>query len=276
MHVPPDALPPRPSFAAALLGGVRISVVVGLLVVGTVAVLVASLLPVRLGEARPAERVAQGLARAFLWATGVTLRVDHPERLVGHRGFVFFNHLSWIDPVVLVAVRPLRFLSTLGVRYLPFVGWMATALGTIYVHRGRGGSREKARAALTEAVASSPTPVAVAPEGKIGLGPGVLPFRHGAFEVAADAEADVRLVALRFEPHAHALWQDREWLTAALWRLCARTEPFVATVTPLAPTLDPDAGTSADLAVEAERRLDAVLVPEAAASALATPPRPAP
>ena len=270
MQVPPDALPPRPSPAAALLGAVRVVGVLGLLVGGTVVLLGAALLPVRLGDARPAERVAVGLCRAFLRVTGISLRVEHAERLREHRGFVFFNHLSWLDPLVLVAVRPLRFLSTLGVRFLPFIGWMATALGTIYVHRGRDASREKARTDLTEAVAASPTPVAVAPEGKIGPGPGVLPFRHGAFEVAADAHADVLLVALRFEPHAYALWQDGEWLTTALWRLCARTTPFAAHVLPLTPTLDPEADAPGALAAEAERRLDAVLVP---ASGPSTPLR---
>lgn len=272
MQVPP-ALPPRPTPVGALLGVPRFAAVLVLLLAGTVALLGASLVPVRLGGARPAEHVALGLSRSFLRVTGVTLRVEHPARLRDHHGFVFFNHLSWLDPLVLFAVRPLRFLSTLGVRSLPFVGWMATALGTIYVHRGRDASREQARDALAEAVAASPTPVAIAPEGKIGTGPGVLPFRHGAFEVAADAEADVLLVALRFEPYAYAVWQDREWLTTALWRLVARTGPFVATVTPLVPLLDPEADDPAALAAEAERRLDAVLIPE---SDPATPPRPAP
>ena len=272
MQVSPDALPPRPTWAAALLGAARVAAVSVTVVGGTALLLGASLLPVRLGDVTPAERVAVGLCRAFLRITGVTLRVEHPERLRAHRGFVFFNHVSWLDPLVLVAVRPLRFLSTLGVRFLPFVGWMATALGTIYVNRGRGASREAARRALREAVRRSPTPVAIAPEGKIGPGPGVLPFRHGAFEVAADAEADVVLVALRFEPRAYSLWLDREWLVVPLWRLCARTTPFVATVTALAPPLDAGAGDPGTLATEAERRLDAVLVP----GAVATPPRPAP
>ena len=262
MQVPPDALPPRPTPAEALLGSLRFTAVLVLLVGGTVALLGASLVPARLGGVRPAEHVALGLCRAFLHVTGVTLRVEHPARLRDHHGFVFFNHLSWLDPLVLFAVRPLRFLSTLGVRSLPFVGWMATALGTVYVHRGRDASREQAREALREAVAASETPVAVAPEGQIGPGPGVLPFRHGAFEVAADAEADVLLVALRYEPYAHAVWQDREWLTTALWRVVARTGPFVATVTPLVPTLDPEADAPAALAAEAERRLDAALIPE--------------
>ena len=174
-----------------------------------------------------------------------------------------------LDPLVLVAATPFRFLSTLGVRFLPLVGWMATALGTIYVNRGRAASREAARGALREAVHHSPTPVALAPEGRIGPGPGVLPLRHGAFEVAADADAPVLLVALRFEPRAYALWADGEWLTRPLWRLCARTVPVVATVTPLAPALRP-AGPPAALAAAAERRFNEAL--GAARRSYASPP----
>lgn len=273
MQAAPDELPPRPAVGAALLGAVRVAAVFGAVVVGTVLLLGAALVPVRPGGARPAERVAVELCRAFLRLTGLTLRVEHAERLLEHRGFVFFNHVSWLDPIVLVAVRPLRFLSTQGVRRLPFIGWIATALGTIYVNRGRDASREAARGALREAVRREPTPVAVAPEGKIGPGPGVLPFRRGAFEVAAEAGAEVLLVALRFEPRAYSLWVNREWLMFPLWRLCARTTPVVATVAPLTPALDPEAANPEALAAEAEHRLDVALgaTPEAA-----TPPRPVP
>jgi 1-acyl-sn-glycerol-3-phosphate acyltransferase len=242
-----------------VLGAVRVAAVLVLIVVGTVVLLAAALLPVRVGGARPAQHVAAAVCRAFLWATGTRLVVEGRGALRAHRGFVFFNHLSFLDPVVLVAARPLRFLSTQGVRSIPFVGWMATALGTIYVHRGREASRDAARQKLRAAVARSRTPVALAPEGEIGPGPGVLPFRRGAFEVAADADAPVLLVALRFEPHAYALWRDGEWLVGPLWRLCARRRPFTATVTALPPALPVDAD-PAGAAAEAERRLDAVLV----------------
>lgn len=279
MQVPPDALPPRPGVVAHVVGAVRVAAVLVLVVVSTVVVIGAALLPVRVRGVRLAAWAATAVCRLVLSVAGVTFRVEERDVLRAHRGFVFFNHLSFLDPVVLVAATPLRFLATQGVRSIPLVGWMATALGTIYVHRGQTESREAARDRLRDAVAQSPTPVALAPEGKIGPGPGVLPFRRGAFEVAADAGAPVLLVALRFEPHAHALWVDDEWLLRALWRLCARRGPFTATVTPLPPALvvgeRPDAA-----AAEAERRLDRFLVdgappdPRAEAASGAGPARP--
>lgn len=272
MQVLPDDLPPRPSSREIAVGVLRVGAVLVLLVVGTGVLLAVSLVPTPIRSRSPAERVAVALCRAFLWITGVELQIDEAEVLREHRGFVFFNHVSWLDPLVLVAAAPFRFLSTLGVRFLPFVGWMATALGTIYVNRGRAASREAARSALREGIRSSPTPVAIAPEGRIGPGPGVLPFRHGAFEVAADAEAPVLLVALQFEPRPYALWADGEWLARPLWRLCARTVPVVARVTPLTPALLPDAPASV-LAATAERRMNEAL--GVGQPTVLTPPLPA-
>ena len=230
MTVPPDHLPPRPGLLGAVLGAARVAVTLALLAGGAVAVLAASAMPPRRGAPRPALRVAGALSRACLWVAGVRREGAGLDRLRGHRGFVFFNHVSYLDPLVLAAAAPMRFLAAAGVRRLPLIGPMAAALGTVFVHRGRGESRRDARGALLRAVTESPEPVAVAPEGRIGPGGGVLPFRHGAFEVAQEARAEVLLVALRFSPHRYALWQDGEWLVAAYWRLCARTEPVTATL----------------------------------------------
>ncbi len=230
MTLPPDALPPRPGLAGCLLGVLRLVVGLALIVGGTVVILACALAPRRIGHVSPAERVAQRLSAALLAVAGVRVEAEGRDRLAAHRGFVFFNHLSYLDPLVLAAVAPMRFLATAGVRKLPFIGWIATALGTLYVRRGRGASRTRARESLRHEVQSSPVPIALAPEGRIGPGPRVQPLRHGAFEVAADAQAPILLAGLQFEPYSYVAWLDGEWLLRAWWRLCARTEPVTATV----------------------------------------------
>lgn len=256
---------PRPGPLALALGVVRIVGVFALLAAGTAVLLVAAVLPARPGGVRLALWVAVGIARALLWITGTTLVAEAPEALRRHRGFVFFNHLSYLDPVALMAVAPVRFLATAGVRQIPFVGPIAAAVGTLFVDRGDDESRERARDKLRAAVASGSPPVALAPEGGITPGPGVGPLRHGAFEVATDADADVLLVALAFSPPGYAAWRDGEWLVRPLWRLCARTGPFTIRTTPLAPVLEtrPNGSAEADpaaLAAEATRRLNAALL----------------
>ena len=260
----PDTLAalPRPGPVAALVGAVRVLAVLVLLAAGTLLMVAAALVPVRPRGVRLAMWAAVGVCRAFLAVTGTRVAVENRAALRAHRGFVFFNHLSFLDPVVLMAAAPTRFLAAEGVRRIPFVGWIAQAAGTLFVNRGRDESREAARHALRAAVADGVTPVALAPEGGIGPGPGVLPLRHGAFEVATDADADILLVALSFEPPGYAVW-NRELLVLPLWRLCARTGAFTVHVAALAPALEtrPDGGASPEaLAAEATRRFDAALV----------------
>lgn len=245
MTLPPGALPPRPSLLGATYGIARLVATSVLLVGGTVAILACAPFGNGAGRARPAERVAQWLCQTMLAIAGIELGVHGRDRLAAHRGFVFFNHISYLDPVILVATTPMRFLSTAGVRHLPFIGWMATALGTVYVNRGRGESREKARRVLGDQVRQSHVPVGLAPEGRIGPGPQVLPLRHGAFEVAADAQASILLVSLQFEPYGYAAWLDGEWLLRAYWRLCARTRPVAATLRVLE-QIEPDSHSRAE------------------------------
>lgn len=265
-----DATSPLPDRSATMraplavaLGVVRVGAVLVELVVGTAAVLVASLVPGRIRGRRPAVWVAWALGRMLLAVISVRLEATHAERVRDHHGFVFFNHVSFLDAPVVMALGPVRFLATAGVRRLPLLGWIAARIGTVFVNRGDGESRQTAREGLRSAVRRSPTPVAVAPEGGIGLGPGVGPFRHGAFEVAAEADAPIRLVALAYPAERLDVWHDGEWLLAPLWRLCARTGPFVVRATALDPVLDPAASAPDVLAREAQARLDAVLLDEA-------------
>ena len=232
---------PAPGVLGALLGGLRL-VLAGLIVVlATVLILVSSLLPVTIRDTRLSLWATAVTAHALLLVFGVELVMDDPERIRSHRGFVFFNHFSWIDPVVLMAATPVRYLAAAGVRKLPFIGWVGRAVGTVFVNRGDGASREAARNGLRTAIASSTTPVALAPEGGIKPGPPVRPFRHGAFEVAAECGQPVLLVALAYSPWPRAAWQDGETLIDAAWRVSARRGTFSVRVTPLAllnPSLD--------------------------------------
>lgn len=248
------------SVLAIGLGVARVLAVSAVLFAGCGALLLAASLPARFGGVARVLEVAGAVSRVFLWTTGVKLRVSGAEGLRNHQGFVFFNHLSFLDPVVLLAVRPSRFLAARGVGRIPFVGRMARAMGTIFVNRKVAGSRAVARRALQRAVAEAPVPVALAPEGRIGPGPGVLPLHRGAFEVATAAGAPVLLVALQYEPMEAVVWKPGEWIIHPLWRLCARTGRATVRIAPLGAALDP-AVPAAALAAEAEARFGAALLP---------------
>jgi len=224
---------PAPGALGTLIGVCRLALASLIVVLATVVILTSSLVPLKIRGTRLSLWATAGTAHALLAIFGIRLIVDDKERLRAHRGFVFFNHFSWIDPVVLMAATPVRYLAAAGVKKLPFIGWVGRAIGTVFVNRGNDASREAARDGLRDAITSSLTPVALAPEGGIKPGPPVRPFRYGAFEVAADARQPVLLVALAYSPWPRAAWQDGETLIDTAWRISARRGSFVARVTPL-------------------------------------------
>jgi 1-acyl-sn-glycerol-3-phosphate acyltransferase len=246
------------SASGAAIGCLRVVLILLVILLGFPVLLAAALVPGRPGGARAPVWVAVGLSRLFLWTTGIRVRADRLDALREAEGFVFFNHVSYIDILVLLSVRPLRFLATTGVRRLPVIGWMAQAAGTVFVHRGRDESRKAARDDMIRASQRSPTPIALAPEGGIGPGPGVLPFRHGAFEVASGARAPVLLVALDYEPRGRAAWLSGEGLLSAYWRLAARTTPVTAHLLALPPAAVPGGPPEAH-ARRAEQEIEAAL-----------------
>ena len=246
--------PHRSSPVALAVGVTRMAAVVVLAASGALAVLAAALVPGRPGGSRPALHVVRMLARLFVLLFGIRLRCDDPTALREHPGLVFINHLSYLDPVVVEALAPVRFLSTAGVRRLPFIGWIARAVGTVFVNRGDAASRAASREALVGKLGRRTfPPIVIAPEGQIGPGGAVLPFRHGAFDVACAAGVPILPLVLHYAPHEAATWHRGEWILRAVWRLAARTSPFTATVQPLAPVvLEPTAEVS-----EAARALEA-------------------
>lgn len=256
----PDAAKRLPSItvSGALLGGIRVLLVGLLILAGLTILLIAALIPGRPGGARWSMWVSVWISRGFVLISGIRLRQRHPGALQDHAGFVFFNHVSYLDIVVLLACRPVRYLAASGVRRIPAIGWMARAVGTVFVNRGADASREQARADLRAAFERSRTPIALAPEGGVHHGPYVSPFRHGAFEVAAGAGADVLLVAIDFEPRGQAAWLPGESLIRAYWRLAARTQPLVARVVVIPPA-GPVASPPPEAAAASEQRLNAVL-----------------
>ena len=260
----PDPLPRRGP-ADVAIGGLRVAAILALLGVSTPVLLISTLAPRRADGTRGVHVVGQAICRAFVWLCGVRGLPRDVPALDAHRGLVFFNHPSFLDPVVMMAVRPVRYLAAAGVRSIPFVGPMARAAGTLFVDRGDAGSRSAARDAVREAL-DDPTPVALAPEGGIWKDEGVGPLRYGAFEVAAGADAEILLVALDYSDRRRVAWHDGEWLLAPLWRVCARARPVWAEVQTVG-TLDAAAAAPEAVADQARRRLSAALgvpLPESA------------
>lgn len=253
----------RSTLSGTLLGGVRIAAAAGIVGVGALVVLALGWLPVRVRGARLGGWVVTGMARLAAAVFAVRVRCDRPERLRLHRGFVFPNHLSYADVIVLLHLFPLRFLSNHVVEQTPVVGWVAKAIGTVFVDRGDRGSRAEARRELAGALAARDhPPLVLFPEGRIGAGRVLHPLRRGAFEVAAAGSVPYLLCAIRYSALDTVRWRQNESFARALWRLARHRGVLDARLVFLG-TVHPTPEDSADaLVADAESLLGAAILRE--------------
>ncbi len=235
----------------------RLIVVVLVLIVGTTAVLLTALIPVKIQGARISAWGATIIARTILKVLQVQVTCFHAERIRQHKGFIFPNHVSFLDVLMVAHITPVRFLSKAELRYWPLIGWIAGAIGTVFVDRSDKSSREAARQALSKI--NPYPPIVLFPEGGIFLPPDQLkPFRYGAFEIAHAGQVPYLPCVLIYEPLNIAFWEDVPILTA-LWRFATYAGPVRADMHVLRlvqPTADDDPH---QLALETHGAMDAVL-----------------
>ena len=114
--------------------GIWVVIVLDTILFGILAVPL-SLLP---GGGEWFRRLSKGWSGVILGASGVSVRVLHPERLVRDRSFVIAsNHESFYDIPVLFASLPMpvRFVAKRNLFRLPFLGWSMAAAGFVPVDR---------------------------------------------------------------------------------------------------------------------------------------------
>src|SRR5690625_243808 len=134
--------------------------------------------------------------RQTLCLFGIQLKVS--GQLPDGGCLVVANHISWLDIVVLHAVRPMWLVAKAEIRRWPLVGWLAHTGGTLFIQRGRPASR-KAIARRMAALLRRGETVGIFPEGGIRpeLGPGR--FYHPLFQPAVRAGVPVVPVAIRYQ-----------------------------------------------------------------------------
>ena len=235
-----------PKLLGVALGFLRVVVLIFVLVIGLLVTLLAGLLPGRMGGARPAGWVATGLARCFCTILNVRVRCSAPQSFRQHRGLIFPNHLTYLDIIALLSQHPVRFLSAAEVKNYPIIGWIAAAIGCLFVARDNQASREQARVEIAAQLRRNPEPPLILfPEGRVGPGNALLPFRHGAFELASENRIAYLPCALRYTPQAVARWHADESLVAAIWRLASFPGPLRVDVI-LLPVVQPQPADAAE------------------------------
>jgi 1-acyl-sn-glycerol-3-phosphate acyltransferase len=113
------------------------------------------------------------------------------------RGVVISNHIGYLDIIAFAALHPCVFVAKSEIESWPFLGWMTTMAGTVYVERGRGGSANRAASGM-QAAEDAGIPVVFFPEGTTSNGTSVLKFHSGLLVKSLEAAQPITAAYLCF------------------------------------------------------------------------------
>ena len=155
-------------------------------------------------------RIGRVAARTLLRLTAVPLRVRGLEHLPAGPCVLVANHASYLDGMILVAAlpRPFAFVAKIELLDSLVPRVYLSRLGAAFVERFDAPRSVAAAEHLVEDVGRGRS-LAVFPEGTFVAEPGLLPFRLGAFLVAARARVPV--VPLRLRGSRELLGDARWW-----------------------------------------------------------------
>lgn len=196
--------------------------------------------------------------KSVAWVSGVDIQcVGNPAS----RGTLLLaNHVSWLDIPVLAAATNCAFVSKSEVRNHPFLGWLADQNNTIYIDRADRRSIHGQVAALADGLKRR-QPLALFPEGTVGDGGTLLPFKPSLLAAVAPPPEGVaiRPVAIDYGALAPVIgWGTGEPGIANALRVLGRKGRFPVTVRLLG-----------SIAPEPDRKLLARAAHDAIAAALA-------
>ncbi len=240
--------------ARGLYRMILISFVLGF---GTLFILATAWVPVRVSGVRLCAWPITWMAHAFVRLFNIRYTCLEAERIRQHRGFIFPNHVSYLDIVMLIHILPMRFVSTYEVRNWPFIGWIARAIDTVFLNRGDKGSREQTRLALAQL--SPYPPIVLFPEGGIfDTAVPLHPFRYGAFEIAAQGSVPFLPCVLLYDHRDVVAWKNESFLQS-VWRLARFPGPVEARVFALKTVNPTPTDSPKQLALEAHGAMEAIL-----------------
>lgn len=146
-------------------------------------------------DLRAAMRVRRRWARRLLHTVGV--RLDITGSPPAFPALVVANHRSYLDPILMLCDLDALPVAKAELASWPVLGKGAASAGILYLRRNHSGSRANTLRQI-EAKIQEGFPVILFPEGTTSGLAGTLPFKKGAFQMAARSSLPVVPVALCF------------------------------------------------------------------------------
>lgn len=136
-----------------------------------------------------------------VWARAVARVIGLAAHVRGELGsgpcLLVANHLSYVDVVLLAALRPCTFVAKSEVASWPVLGFLARTMGTLFVARANKRDLPRTRAQMERALAAGRT-VVLFPEGTSTSGTTVRPFHSALLAPAVELGVAVHPATLRY------------------------------------------------------------------------------
>lgn len=146
------------------------------------------------------ERHRQALKQSaayLLDALNIHVQLDEPKPGHPDAFLAAANHISWLDPLVLISVYPTVFVGKYEIRSWPLIGRLAAKAGTVFIRRENRRDVAPVNEAVAQALQAGKC-VSFFPEAKTGHGLATLPFKAALFQAAIQAQVPVVAWALRY------------------------------------------------------------------------------
>ena len=146
------------------------------------------------------------------------------------------NHVSWLDIFVLGGTAGSAFVAKDELRRNAIIRWLADQNQTLYIDRSRRSDTQAQAAAVAEALHDA-RPLTIFPEGTVGPGDRLLPFRSALLSAVTPPprEVEVRPVAIDYGPAAAEISWVGESGKENFLRLLGRRGKLPVTLHLLAP-----------------------------------------
>lgn len=150
-----------------------------------------------LGKSDPASRAAtlQRWCKRVLSCLRVRVSVVSP---IPTQGLIVSNHSSYLDILVFSAIARCMFVSKSEIKSWPFIGWIASLTGTVFVDRARPSQTQHPQQEMQDSLKAGGL-LALFPEGTSTDGRELLPFRSSLFEAAVAVAAPITAAYISYE-----------------------------------------------------------------------------
>ncbi|MBM7067602.1 1-acyl-sn-glycerol-3-phosphate acyltransferase [Actibacterium sp. 188UL27-1] len=155
--------------------------------------------------------------RCLFWIIG--LRIARQGRPMVYPGAIAANHSSWLDIFALHAFQNVYFVSKAEVAGWPGIGWLASAVGSVFIRRNRAEARDHTNSLRDRLTAGHH--LVIFPEGTSTDGRRVLPFKSTLFQAFLSdqlpADLHIQPVTLIYraadgvDPRFYGWWGDMEF-----------------------------------------------------------------